>query len=439
MKQVINAVHHKFNQNPLLAEFFAITVGFLLAVTFSLANKDVSLPVNYEFTYPLAQVSKQECKHLHRDQLDDDCKIWLPPISSTNYDQYKDNVLYRQVYSVLWWWTYNDGWDTDHGGHLWVDFPSSRGTPVLSIGHWQVVDAQNVLGYGNMISIEYALPNGTSIYAIYAHLDSFLVNKGDVVVKWQQIGTVWDSWFAAGTHLHFEIDTLGQYGRQVYPYLGCEDSDIVAQVNAWTCRYLMFERSVDPLAFLEDYHSSAPKLASSDTSSTDLLDSDTVSDTPDENRDTDTSDTELIEPVFPEVIPGNGDNTIDTSTLYHIINNYIPRLDMSLLTPTAQRFLQEYKIQVVHQLNTVIKEWSDTTISIHISSRSGNVPFSGRLPVGLRIYANNTNLAVSPADVSYVENGKASFRVLGKSTWASVVVITIDQDQIFYSFPVVIK
>jgi len=118
----------------------------------------------------------------------------------------------------------------------------------------------------------------------------------------------------------------------------------------------MFERSVDPLAFLEDYHSSAPKLASSDTSSTDLLDSDTVSDTPDENRDTDTSDTELIEPVFPEVIPGNGDNTIDTSTLYHIINNYIPRLDMSLLTPTAQRFLQEYKIQVVHQLNTVIKE-----------------------------------------------------------------------------------
>lgn len=439
MKHIINAVHLRLSQNQFLAELFAITAGFLLAVTFSLAGKDSSLPINYEFSLPLEQVSKQECKHLHWDQLDDDCKIWLPPISSEDYDQYKDNVLYRQAYSVLWWGTYDDWWDTSHGWHLWVDFPSSRGTPVLSIGNGQVVDAQNVLGYGNMISIEYALPNGTSIYAIYAHLDSFLVTKGDVVVRGQQIGTIWDSGFAAGTHLHFEIDTLGQYGRQVYPYLGCEDSDVITQVNEWSCRYLMFERSVDPIAFLENYHSSAPKIASSDNNRPDIV---PVSDTIDNSAASDTNngddkddDLELTVPV----VTNKGWSSIDTSKLYHIISDYIPRLDMSLLTPTAQRFLQEYKIQVIHNLNTVITEWTDTSISISISSRSDNAPFTGWLPIALKIYPNNTNLAVSPADVSYVDNGKVSFRILWRTPWASVVVITIDQDQIFYSFPVVIQ
>lgn len=63
----------------------------------------------------------------------------------------------------------------------------------------------------------------------------------------------------------------------------------------------MFERSVDPIAFLENYHSSAPKIASSDNNRPDIV---PVSDTIDNSAASDTNngddkddDLELTVPV----------------------------------------------------------------------------------------------------------------------------------------------
>ena len=61
-------------------------------------------------------------------------------------------------------------------------------------------------GYGNSVWLVFYSPvDGEQYVAIYAHLQDVFVKGGQNVVKGQVLGTIGDTGFSYGNHLHFEL------------------------------------------------------------------------------------------------------------------------------------------------------------------------------------------------------------------------------------------
>jgi murein DD-endopeptidase MepM/ murein hydrolase activator NlpD len=110
-----------------------------------------------------------------------------------------------------------DGYLTSHFGprgnitHPGVDLSLKTGDTVRSVWDGIVRYARpNRGGYGNLIIIRHH--NGLETY--YAHLDSIIVNVGDVVTKGQMVGAMGATGRVTGSHLHFE---LRQNGTPINP------------------------------------------------------------------------------------------------------------------------------------------------------------------------------------------------------------------------------
>ncbi|WDI31982.1 peptidoglycan DD-metalloendopeptidase family protein [Hyphococcus flavus] len=89
--------------------------------------------------------------------------------------------------------------------HEGVDIRAARGTPVKAAGEGKVIDAtsryQGSTAWGNVVVIDH----GHGLVTRYAHLDSFIVHKGEIVDAGDVIGAVGSTGKATGPHLHFEI------------------------------------------------------------------------------------------------------------------------------------------------------------------------------------------------------------------------------------------
>ena len=101
------------------------------------------------------------------------------------------------------------------GGHLGEDWDGVRGgdtdlrDPIYSVGDGIVVFARDVhLGWGNVIIVRHAYrENGNVRYidALYGHLNTMLVGRGQRVTRGQQIATMGTAHGQYDAHLHFEI------------------------------------------------------------------------------------------------------------------------------------------------------------------------------------------------------------------------------------------
>jgi murein DD-endopeptidase MepM/ murein hydrolase activator NlpD len=101
------------------------------------------------------------------------------------------------------------------GGHVGEDWDGVRGgdtdlkDPIYSIGDGIVVFARDVhLGWGNVIIVRHAYrENGNVKYidALYGHLNTMLVSRGQRVSRGQQIATMGTAHGQYDAHLHFEI------------------------------------------------------------------------------------------------------------------------------------------------------------------------------------------------------------------------------------------
>jgi len=101
------------------------------------------------------------------------------------------------------------------GGHLGEDWDGVRGgdtdfkDPIYSVGDGIVVFARDVhLGWGNVIIVRHAYrENGNVKYidALYGHLNTMLVGRGQRVGRGQQIATMGTAHGQYDAHLHFEI------------------------------------------------------------------------------------------------------------------------------------------------------------------------------------------------------------------------------------------
>ena len=85
-----------------------------------------------------------------------------------------------------------------HGG---LDIAANKGSNIYAIANGFVTFSGNRGAYGNLLEINHS----ESLKSRYAHLDHYLVKKGQLVKKGDLIGKVGDTGRVTGPHLHLEI------------------------------------------------------------------------------------------------------------------------------------------------------------------------------------------------------------------------------------------
>jgi murein DD-endopeptidase MepM/ murein hydrolase activator NlpD len=92
-------------------------------------------------------------------------------------------------------------------GHDGIDISNGSGTEITAAAAGTVVrSGYTGDGYGNNVVIQHTLPNGSTIYTLYAHFNSTpVVANGATVSKGQLVGYMGCSGNCTGPHLHFMI------------------------------------------------------------------------------------------------------------------------------------------------------------------------------------------------------------------------------------------
>jgi murein hydrolase activator len=91
-----------------------------------------------------------------------------------------------------------------------VDIKVERGEPVRSVFKGEVLFAQWLKGYGNLVIINH----GDNYYTLYAHVEEIFKKKGETVDTGEVIATAGDTGSVKGLCLHFEVR---HHGKPVNP------------------------------------------------------------------------------------------------------------------------------------------------------------------------------------------------------------------------------
>ena len=85
--------------------------------------------------------------------------------------------------------------------HNGIDLAAPKGTPIKAAGAGQVLSIGWRGAYGRVVEIDH----GQGLTTIYAHMDKYIVKKGQAVAAGQDIGQVGNTGRSTGPHLHFEM------------------------------------------------------------------------------------------------------------------------------------------------------------------------------------------------------------------------------------------
>ena len=85
-------------------------VMIIMGVSFIFGSGE-SLNDNTTLVYPLHKVSTLECRTMKFDTMPEKCKIELPIIHNADFDAYKNNKEYTDIYTTHWGASYTSGWD----------------------------------------------------------------------------------------------------------------------------------------------------------------------------------------------------------------------------------------------------------------------------------------------------------------------------------------
>ena len=87
-----------------------------------------------------------------------------------------------------------------------IDIKVERGEPVRSVFKGEVIFAEWLKGYGNLLIIDH----GENYYTLYAHVQEFFKQKGETVDSEEVIATAGDTGSIKGLCLHFEVRHHGK-------------------------------------------------------------------------------------------------------------------------------------------------------------------------------------------------------------------------------------
>ena len=210
--KVTKKVHKKVHKNVRhvthalayhLETLYVSVFALLMAVAFLgnpiFAGTSSNLKANDSIIYPLKKVTTFACRQQMKpwDELPESCKVDLPLIKDANYDAYINNSEYKNIYTVLWGATYPGQWDMDKGDHAGVDIATANGTPLYAVAHGVITFAGTQAGYGNVVKLMFTY-KGKTYHAVYAHMKSISVNKGDLVLQGDKVGEVGNTGSVSG-------------------------------------------------------------------------------------------------------------------------------------------------------------------------------------------------------------------------------------------------
>ncbi len=93
-----------------------------------------------------------------------------------------------------------DDWNSVKGGN------SDLGDPIYAIANGYISVSEDFEGgWGNVVRVIHQLPDGTQIESLYAHCDTLLVKKNELVKIGHQIATIGTANGEYYAHLHLEI------------------------------------------------------------------------------------------------------------------------------------------------------------------------------------------------------------------------------------------
>lgn len=88
--------------------------------------------------------------------------------------------------------------------HRGIDLVNAPGTPIVSAASGVVIKAAPATGYGNVVFVSHVV-DGVVWTTVYGHLDSITVESGQAVAAGQPLGTLGNTGWSTGPHLHFEL------------------------------------------------------------------------------------------------------------------------------------------------------------------------------------------------------------------------------------------
>jgi murein DD-endopeptidase MepM/ murein hydrolase activator NlpD len=155
-------------------------------------------------------------------------------------------------------------------GFYALDIAGLPGTPVLAAADGTVAFADSTsatLGFGNCVIVKHSSGSyGGFLYTRYAHLESWSVQKGQIVKEGQQLGLMGSTGESGGPHVHFQLYHC--------PNSTCEENDAIALNNSAyslsgdsVLRRVEVETESSPLALVDfiaggTYQSTNPKAVS---------------------------------------------------------------------------------------------------------------------------------------------------------------------------------
>lgn len=96
-----------------------------------------------------------------------------------------------------------DDWNSIKGGN------SDLGDPIYAIANGYISISEDFGGgWGNVVRIIHQLPDGNQLESLYAHCDTLMVKKNELVKVGQQIGTIGTANGQYYAHLHLEIRNM---------------------------------------------------------------------------------------------------------------------------------------------------------------------------------------------------------------------------------------
>jgi len=101
--------------------------------------------------------------------------------------------------------------DPHYPTHTGVDFPEELDTPIFATMAGKVVWAAANGPWGNLVVVE---NSGHQTY--YAHLNSYSVAKGEIILHGAEIGTEGSTGNSTGPHLHYGIKVQGENGTALW-------------------------------------------------------------------------------------------------------------------------------------------------------------------------------------------------------------------------------
>ncbi len=366
----------------------------------------------HAWSYPVKEVAKPSCKLEHRSKLSPECKMALPIIARANYESYRENQMYRLIYSVLRGAPYSDWWNMTKWAHEWIDIVSAEWTPVYAVEDWVIFRARSVPGYGNLVTVKHTLANGKVVYSINGHLETITVKEWDKVTEWQQIWTIWHEWMARWNHLHFAINTTPD---NTYVFSWCPEYPKVWDYQVWEqglCRENLFARTVDPIAFIE-YDGLIPTTLTT----TRIINKNIVKRT---------NTWRKIVPVGP-IITQPVKVVTNTTPTKPVTNPTVtatkPTISVTSTSSSTDAFLQKWTITATPNFGSTLKNWSSSSIAINVTSKDGK-KFTGILDKEISLTPTKNIVSLSPRVIRNISQGQIVTIIEAKSTGTTELVLS---------------